>query len=340
MAIAASLPRLNGTLTGKCYAAATLSAKLKPIESEFSGLPARTGRIDATLPQMTASAAGGVIRIKAGLPALTASLFAQISPQAVMRPTLPRLVVSIAAQAAATATIGARLASPKARIAGLAGVAAALGARLPALVDAVVGSAGTIARLSVEITVPKASAKGFVRVAGTIAVGLPRLRSALNVRLAVQQVLTQVTNLLTNSAVLYEQYPFNSFAEFGGRYLAAGPGGLYQIDSGDSDTGVAIDARFKSGESDFGSEFIKTVPYVYCSMRAKGNLTVRVFVDENDPLEYVLTPLEVETIRQRRAELGKGLRGKYWAFEVENTDGCDFDIDAVNLMVLPASRRI
>lgn len=340
MAIDASLPPLRSTLTAKCYAAATLSAKLKPIESALSGLPARSGRIDATLPQMTAAAAGGVTRVKAVLPALAASVLARVSPQVVMRSTLPRLVVSISAQAAATATLGARLAPPKTRIAGLPGVAAALGARLPALIDSVFGSAGTIARLSVTISAPKASAKGFARVCGTIAVGLPRLRSALSVRLAVQQVLTQVTNLLTNSTVLYDQYPFNSFAEFGGRYLAAGPGGLYQIDCGDSDTSVPIAARFKSGESDFGSEFTKTVPYVYCAMRAQGDLTLRVIVDDHDPVDYVLSPQDVAAIKQYRTAFGKGLNGKYWAFEVSNTEGCDFDLDTMNLMAVPTRRRI
>ena len=155
-----------------------------------------------------------------------------------------------------------------------------------------------------------------------------------------KQILAQVTNLATNSAVLYEQYPYNSFAEFGGKYLAAGPDGLFQIDVGDTDTSAPIVASIKTGQTSFGSEFQKHLTSFYAGMRSAGDVAVRVFVDERDPIEYVLSPLDIATLKQRRSIMGKGMRGKYWAFEIENTGGCDFDLDTMNVGAVVSARRI
>ena len=147
-------------------------------------------------------------------------------------------------------------------------------------------------------------------------------------------------NLESSAVWTYENYPFNSFAEFAGRYLACGPGGLYSLDSGDDDDGHEINACFSTGETDFGSAQLKRCEAVYAGMRTMGDLYLRVQADEGEVFAYALKPYGVSRLKQRRALIGRGLRGKYWRFEIANTNGCDFDLDNLNILLNPTTRGV
>jgi hypothetical protein len=148
--------------------------------------------------------------------------------------------------------------------------------------------------------------------------------------------MTHVVDTVTNAVTTFENFYFNSFAEFAGKYLGAGPDGISQID--DESSVEQITSRITTAELHFGSEFLKRVSDFYLSMRSKGDLTLRVFTDELEPYEYVLTNSDIELIRQGRALIGKGARGKYWQFQFEMSE--DFDFDSMNIAVVVTSRRI
>lgn len=138
----------------------------------------------------------------------------------------------------------------------------------------------------------------------------------------------------------YEQFPFDSFCNFAGRVLAAGPDGLYAIDVGEDDNAVDVPARVRWGQLHFATAQAKRPDAVYVAARSTGDLTVRLIADESGVSEQTLEVRDFGTIRQRRVKPGKGLRGNYIEVEVENVDGAKFDLDAVTISVAETARRI
>jgi hypothetical protein len=138
----------------------------------------------------------------------------------------------------------------------------------------------------------------------------------------------------------YEQFPFNSFCNFEGRVLAAGPDGIYALDVGEDDDGVDVPARVRWGQLHFATRAAKRPDAVYVAARSSGDLTVRLIADESGVSEQTLEVRDVDTLRQRRVKPGKGLRGNYIEVEIENVDGADFDLDVVTISVAETTRRI
>ncbi len=152
------------------------------------------------------------------------------------------------------------------------------------------------------------------------------------------QVLTQVTNTHTNTVTTFGGYAFNSMVAFQGLYLGAGDDGLFQLDD-DASVEMPV-ANVATGDLHFNSEMQKRISDFFISMRADGDITLRVYVDESLAYEYLLSPLDIETIKQRRSLIGKGLKGKYWRFELENSGGDHFEFDAFNVAAVLLGRRL
>lgn len=152
--------------------------------------------------------------------------------------------------------------------------------------------------------------------------------------------LTHVMNTQTTAVTTFDNYEYNSFAKFGGRYLAAGPSGLHIVDLGDKDLAANINAAFKTGQIDFGSPQLKRMSDFYVAMRSAGDISINVSTDETGAYDYLIEPFGVETLKQRRVLIGKGMRGRYWQFELSNVGGGDFDFDAYSALVADTSRRV
>jgi len=152
-------------------------------------------------------------------------------------------------------------------------------------------------------------------------------------------VITQIVNGLTAATTLYD-FQFTSYANIGGNYYAVGPSGFYQIDVGDTDNGAPINAVLSTGEEDFNTAQIKRLSDVYMDMRATGDIVFRVYPDETAPFEYTVSPLMVTTLRQRRSWIGKGMRARHFRFEIENTNGCNFDLNDILVSADVTARRL
>lgn len=135
----------------------------------------------------------------------------------------------------------------------------------------------------------------------------------------------------------YTNYQFNSFAEFGGKYYGATAQGIFEL-VGSDDAGTPIAARACFGITDFSTAFVKAVDRVYMGFRSTQDMNVIVHVDEEQTFTYVAaaTP-ELETSRVR---VGKGLCGRYWQFEVQNTNGGDFTLDMLDVKTVRYQRRV
>ena len=135
-------------------------------------------------------------------------------------------------------------------------------------------------------------------------------------------------NLKTRAAA-QTTVPFNSMCKFGEHYLGATTAGLFRI-NGFTDAGTAIPALIKTGKIDLGTERLKSIRYIYFGMEATGDLELTLYVDGVEKLTRTIP--QPPTGRQMiRVPIPRGLKGRYWEFKIENTDGCFFVLYSVKI---------
>lgn len=140
----------------------------------------------------------------------------------------------------------------------------------------------------------------------------------------------------------YEQFPFNSFAFAGRRYLAASADGIYEL-TGEDDDGVEIEAYIRTGLLDLGTTALKQVIRAYLGYTSSGKLLLKTFTtDGGQKVErwYELTERTADAIREARVKFGKGVKSRYWQFEIKSLEGSDFSIDQLQVLPLMLSRRV
>jgi len=141
----------------------------------------------------------------------------------------------------------------------------------------------------------------------------------------------------------YDNYVFNSLAYSPDEMLGCNDTGLYILD-GDTDAGAAIDAEIASLMLDFETSKLKRMSTAYIGYRSDGQLLLRVRSEEQgtyaerwyEAREDAAQPMP----SQNRMKIGKGLRSRYWTFELVNVDGSDFELDKVELYPVVLQRRI
>ena len=142
----------------------------------------------------------------------------------------------------------------------------------------------------------------------------------------------------------YDNYVFNSLAyNPNGEMLGCSDTGLYQLD-GDTDAGTNIDAHITSMMLDFDTTKLKRVSTAYIGYTSTGTLLLKVrSVDDGVYVEHWFegrNPTAQTPPGQNRMKLGKGLRSRYWTFELTNISGSDFELDKVELYPVILQRRV
>ena len=151
-----------------------------------------------------------------------------------------------------------------------------------------------------------------------------------------------VVNTETTAFSEYTNYPFNSLAEADGVYYGLAEDGLYRLE-GDDDAGVPIQALIRTGLSDMGTHFIKDAKAAHIGYNSDGKLLLRVTTTAKGQKEqwwYELKQAAATSSRDGRFTIGRGLRAKYWQFELVNLEGADFEIDSFEVMYNVLNRRI
>ena len=144
-------------------------------------------------------------------------------------------------------------------------------------------------------------------------------------------------NLDGFGSTTYSGFPFNSFANIGGRYFGAAMTGIHELE-GDDDAGAPIQASIDFGVVSFGSTLKKTVAEAYLGMSGTGHLFLKIVADGQ---EFIYrTRSYSEHMRAQRVTLGKGLRPNYAGLQLFNDDGADFALDSVEFVPVTLSRRI
>lgn len=149
-------------------------------------------------------------------------------------------------------------------------------------------------------------------------------------------------NLNTAAPSTYENFKFNSFTRIGKDYYGCNDAGIYLL-GGDLDGTAQIDATITTGTSNlstetFGGDVVKHVPHAYISAKSPEAMTLVCRV-EGQEYSYQFR-VGKDTIAPSRVDIGKGLRGTFWQFELTNQNGADFEIDSLAVLPVKTSRRI
>jgi hypothetical protein len=148
-------------------------------------------------------------------------------------------------------------------------------------------------------------------------------------------VTTWVMNTRSGAVSEYQNYAFNSFARVGNKYLAAADTGLYEL-LGDKDDGTDIIATIRSGFAQWSGTHLGSFKAAYLAVAGVGDYVLRIITRDGKTFNYRVTAADGRTVK---VNLGKGLRSRYFAFELVST-GQDFDLDTLEFIPLVADRRV
>lgn len=153
-----------------------------------------------------------------------------------------------------------------------------------------------------------------------------------------EQYIGWVMNANTYAVSRYMQYPFNSFAESQGVQLGATEDGIYEL-TGDTDDGAQIDAAVLTGRDDFGDSVMKRMLKAYLGLSTDGRMYMTTIANENERRTYELN-VNNTTVREAKIDLGRGVKSRYWQFEITNVAGSDFELEAVEWFPVMLTRRV
>lgn len=148
-------------------------------------------------------------------------------------------------------------------------------------------------------------------------------------------VTTWAVNTRTGAVTEYANYEFNSFAQNHRHYVGASSTGLYQLD-GDDDAGEPIIAQLRSGYAQFGGSRYTSFKAAYLGLRGDGSVFLKL--DTGDGKTYTYKSV-VQDQQSTKVRFGKGLRARYFAFELIS-EGQDFDLDTIEFLPVVAQRRV
>lgn len=152
-------------------------------------------------------------------------------------------------------------------------------------------------------------------------------------------LLSYVINMTTNALVKYSGFNFNSYANLNGKHYGMLDTGLHEL-VGESDNGTVIQASLTLGKQDFGSKQLKQIPLVHIGAMTDGELIMRVLTDSGENRYYRMNAPAVAELKTHRIALGKGVKSRYWQFELQNVAGSDLDLDSISFKGVVLARRI
>lgn len=334
--VSATLPRLQAALVAELAQATTgsISVSLPRVVVDAVALNGSVARIAATLPVMRAGLLGGRYAISAKLPSVGAKVSGASGIVGGINATVRGPSATITAQAGVGGSVSASIPRVSASLTGLTGVVGGISARLANMTMTGSSVVGVTAQISGKLPRLKCTINAAQAINATMSLTLPRVSARLTADYAAELIMTFVTNTLSAASTTFSDYPFNSFCEIDGEYFGAASDGLYKLDVPQED----VPFKMTTGLLSFKIPQQKRASDFYMNLHSKGDLVLRVSVDEGEKFEYPLSPEDVSSLRQRRSVLGKGLRGVYWQFELEGAK--DFDFDNYAVAFAPTARRV
>lgn len=146
-----------------------------------------------------------------------------------------------------------------------------------------------------------------------------------------------VMNIENRAVTEYKDFNFNSLVMWNGVIVGTNEEGLFIV-GGDTDLGQAIESYIQTGTYDLGEGAIRIPKEAWLTYRSDGNMDVEVREDEANVYNHPVDKVAVG-IRECRAKLGKGYRGRFYRFGIKNIGGSDFDIHSFRVMAEIIKRK-
>lgn len=146
-------------------------------------------------------------------------------------------------------------------------------------------------------------------------------------------------NLPSEAVSQYQFFPFNSACMFNGIPLACGHDGIYQLENGNDDAGVQIDAVIQFPKTNFGSDYVKRFRYLYLGYRSEGDLALDLTADDGTTQSFTLPatlPGQQSGIRVPVSTIAQGV---YWTLTLRNLDGNAFTLSSITALMIVTSKR-
>lgn len=199
---------------------------------------------------------------------------------------------------------------------------------------------GTVARAATSFEELRASGQALhVVVANGAVTFLPLAGRAISVPVLTDTRRTWVVNAGSEAMSEYQNYGFDSYAEFAGHHYGAGDGGLVRLDGAD-DRGANIAWSFRTGLLDGKDAMLKRLEEVVLAIRFDGPLRVRIWTDDNSFYDYHVANYRPDVVHQVRARLGKGARSRFYRVEVSGVGNTAAELHSMQLPMIPLQRRI
>lgn len=147
-----------------------------------------------------------------------------------------------------------------------------------------------------------------------------------------------VANADTFAHGQYDHFNFNSMCRIGSRYYGARDDGIYQLD-GDTDAGEEISWFMSLPQTDNGTAFFKRVPRVYMGIRNDGAIYIRTLTDGGAQRVYLFRK-RAESLAGAGETLGRGVKSRYWGYDLIGVDGADFELDQIEFFPIVLGRRV
>lgn len=147
-------------------------------------------------------------------------------------------------------------------------------------------------------------------------------------------------NLKLNAHTQYAGFNFNSMAVFNGVVLGANEDGLFTLNDSETDAGEDIRSIVEMVGTDFGAQNSKRMRRVDIGLKAQGDLVLTLKSNEDEGSAYPVRPAQL-MMKQHRTNVpvGSRQRGTYWAVRLENRNGHDFSVDAIDLVAVVLGRK-
>lgn len=209
---------------------------------------------------------------------------------------------------------------------------------LPMLQFAIVGETGVVGTAAFNLPVLTLEVIASQSVQADAAFRLPVLYlTAQGSTVLVSGFRTWALNLHKNALTEYDNFDFNSYAQFNGQTLACGAAGVVVLGTQNLDGAAEIDATVLTGLADFDFSGHKRVPRLYVDGAQQGDIHFKAITKEGGSRTYLLPWNHLSEQTQRRVPIGKGPRSRFWQFGISNVRGADFQ--TTSLMVYPIKLR-
>jgi hypothetical protein len=141
-----------------------------------------------------------------------------------------------------------------------------------------------------------------------------------------------VMHLFNYAVTEYKNYNFNSLLHFNGVFLGVNEQGVYILD-GDDDLGELIQARIKTGVTDLAKDGVMTIPReVWLAYRSDDGMQLDVRVNEVTDLPPMIFEKVARMIRENRKKFGRGIKGRFFTWDLKNISGSDFDFQSLRIL--------